>query len=112
MMKKQEASRWTRQPQVEIGTFREQLVHDMEEKVLEKYRVKEEARCTYRGRGKPLRRIYQKVRQDEGQAQGLEGRDFWLDFQRSIAMCVRVVSRKAITQSRHQTQQAHADACE
>ena len=48
-----------------------QLATVMEEEVF----VKIKTRCTYTRRGKPIRWVYQKVRQEENNVKGLEGRE-------------------------------------
>ena len=46
----------------------------------EDHEVKKGFRCKYKGRGEPFRWVYQKVRQEESKAVGLEEREclFWV----------------------------------
>ena len=60
----EEALSWVKLTRCEIDKFGIHLANDMEEEVLTRYKVKKEARCKYKGRGKPIRWVYHKVRHE------------------------------------------------
>ena len=64
------------------------LSSDMEDEVLEKYRIKESCWSRYTGMGRPVQWIYKKVRQEECKAEDQEGKECLVAF----VTCKQIVS--------------------
>ena len=71
----EEAPSWVRLTQCEIDKIWSLLANVMEEEVLTRCKVKKEARCKYKGRGKLLSWVCQKGRQEENKAKGHDGKE-------------------------------------